>query len=304
MQKHYRIDNGHVVQVHLEAGPITVFVNPDENEKRFLLDELKLDEHTLGSALDPDELARLEFEPQHVALIFKRPKNYSGGGSFLLEVSSIGAFLFKERLVIVVSDEAPLFEGAQFTKVTGLTDLLLRMVYRSNFHFLEHLKIIDKISDELQKKVNASMENRYLINMFELQKSLVYYQSSISSNGALVEKLRMNSAKIGFTPEEQEYLEDVAIEINQCYKQAEINSNILASLMDARVSIVSNNLNILIKILNIITIGIMVPTLIVSIFSMNVLLPFQHSPVAFWIIIGFALVAVAGFMLIYRRMKW
>ena len=129
---------------------------------------------------------------------------------------------------------------------------------------MEHLKIINQIADDVEQKINKAMENKYLINLFTLQKSLVYYQNAVNSNGALIEKLRHNAAKFGFTQEEMELLDDIIIENNQCYRQAEVYSNILASLMDARASIVSNNLNVLMKTLNIITIAIMVPTFVVS----------------------------------------
>ena len=148
------------------------------------------------------------------------------------------------------------------------------------------------------------MENRFLINLFTLQKSLVYYQNAINSNGVLIEKLRHNAARIGFTQDEAELLEDIVIENNQCFRQAEIYSNILASLMDARASIVSNNLNVLMKTLNIITISIMVPTLVVSVFSMNVKIPFAQLPWAFWIIMGLAGVAMSAFLAFWKLRKW
>ncbi|MDO9068127.1 MAG: magnesium transporter CorA family protein, partial [Deltaproteobacteria bacterium] len=266
--------------------------------------ELKLDEHTLNSALDPDEQSRLEFEPEHLALILKRPQNYSAREEFLFKVSSFGVFLFKDRLVVVVSEDIPLFEGKIFNKVNSINDAALKLIYRSIYHFVEHLKIITMVSDSLESKISSSMENRYLLNLFTLEKSLVYYLNAINSNSTVIEKLKSNSAKIGFTQEEHEFLDDVTIENNQCYKQADIYSNILAGLMDARVSIVSNNLNVLMKTLNIITIGIMVPTFVVSAFSMNVKIPIQDHPLAFWIIIGLALVSVAGFMIFWRFKKW
>ncbi len=140
-------------------------------------------------------------------------------------------FVFKERLVIVLADDSPLFDGNQFNRVRSTTDLILRLIARSVFHFREHLKVINAISDELQKEINTAMENRNLISMFALQKSLVYYVNSISSNGMLLERLRHEAARIGFSTEEIEFLDDLIIENNQCYKQAEIYSNILASLM-------------------------------------------------------------------------
>jgi len=147
------------------------------------------------------------------------------------------------------------------------------------------------------------MENKYLLNLFSIEKSLVYYLSAINSNGFAIEKLKHNAAKIGFSESSLEYLDDIIIENTQCYRQAEIYSNILASLMDARVSIVSNNLNILMKTLNIITIGIMMPTLVVSVFSMNVPIPLQHHPLTFWFILLLSLASVSVLMLIWKHKK-
>lgn len=304
MQVSYRIVDRKLEKTDPGAGTIWVFINPDEKERRYLIDEIKLDEHTLNSALDPDELSRLEFEPEHFALIFKRPKNYSGEDKFLFKSASSGAFLFKDRLILVLAEDIPLFEGVQFARVFSPVHLLLKLIYSSIFHFLEHLKIISAISDDLQNKINTAMENRHLYNLFALEKSLVYYLNSINSNGALIDKLRLNAAKIGFTVEEIEFLDDIYIENSQCYKQAEIYSNILASLMDARASIVGNNLNVLMKTLNLITILIMVPTFVVSAFSMNVHIPLEDHPLAFWIILGMASLSVFSFILVWRHRKW
>lgn len=304
MQKKYRITAGRLVQVQDDPAHVCVFVSPDEEERKKLVSELKIDEHTLASALDPDELSRLEFEPEHMAAIFKRPKSYTGGPHFELGIGSTGAFLFKKQLIIVLDADVPVLDYFMNSRVTTVGNLFLKMVYRSIFHFLEHLKVINKISDELQDKINASMENRYLINLFELQKSMVYYLSSINSNATLIEKMKHNVAKTDFTPEDIEFLDDIQVENSQCYKQAEMLSNILASLMDARASIVSNNLNILMKALNIITVGIMVPTFVVSAFSMNVRIPIAGNPQAFWIIMGLAVTSVAGLIIFLRIKKW
>jgi magnesium transporter len=303
MLRRYKIADRKLVESDTEQCLVSVYVCPDEAEKRYLVDSLKIDEHTLQSALDPDELSRLEFEPEHMAVIFKRPKSYSHKDMFLFRVSSVGAFLFKDHLVVVISEDVPLFDVSLQFKQNTPAYLLLRLIYRSSFHFLEHLKIISAISDELQDKINKSMENRQLINLFTLEKSLVYYLNSINSNVVVIEKLKLNAPKIGFNTEELELLDDTLIENTQCYRQAEIYSNILASLMDARASIVGNNLNLLMKTLNIITIAIMVPTFVVSAFSMNVGIPLSKHPNAFLIVMGFALISVLIVIFIWRR-RW
>jgi magnesium transporter len=148
------------------------------------------------------------------------------------------------------------------------------------------------------------MENRYLLNLFTLEKSLVYYLNAVHSNAALVNKLKSNAGKIGFTQENIEFLDDISIENTQCLSQIEIFSQVLASLMDARASIISNNLNIRIKALTILSIVIMLPTLIVSIFSMNVRIPLENHHNAFWIIFGLAFIASTAVGMLWWRKKW
>jgi magnesium transporter len=298
------ISNNKIIPTTESNSEIIKIVNPDEKEKKILLDDYKLDEHTLNSSLDPDELSRFEIEPNHTAIIFKRPKNYSGMDNLLFKVSSSGIFLFKDKLIIVMNEDLPIFETKIFNKVTNITDISLRIIYGSIYHFFEHLKIFNMITDELEKKINSAMENRYLLNLFTLEKSLVYYLNAINSNAVLIEKLKNNSSKLGLSTENIEFLDDMIIENNQCYRQSEIYSNILASLMDARASIVGNNLNVLMKTLNIITIGIMVPTFVVSAFSMNVGIPLQGHPFAFWIIMGLALSSIIGVLFLWKKKKW
>jgi magnesium transporter len=238
-------------------------------------------------------------------MIFKRPKRYLAQDKFLFKAASTGAFMFKDRLVIIVAEDVPLFEGRSFIKLQSVQDVFLRIINRSISHFVEHIRGIDAISSELEKQIYSSMENKHLVHLFTLEKSLVYYLNAVNSNGALIEKLKNNAAKIGFTPENLEFLDDIMIENNQCRIQTEIYSQVLASMMDARASIVSNNLNIRIKALTLITIAIMLPTLVVSIFSMNVNLPLPHDPISSFLIINALAAASAVIMgILWWRKKW
>jgi len=304
MLKTYKIVENKIVHDENGLGNIKIYNNPDETEKKFLVEEYKLDEHTLNSSLDADELSRIEFEPDHLAMIFKIPKNYSAKEPLLFRVNSLGAFLFRDKLVVITNDEIPLFSGKHFNKVYSLNDISLKLIFTSIMHFIEHLKVINMLSDEIERKISTAMENRYLLNQFTLGKSLVFFQNAINSNGALLEKIKLNGAKLNLTTDEIELLDDILIENNQCYKQAEIYSNILASLMDAKASIISNNLNVLMKTLNIITIMIMVPTFVVSAFSMNVEIPFQKHPLAFIIIMSLAFISVACFFVFWKWKRW
>lgn len=299
----------HVVDGRLreaDDGTIWIVAAPDDADRRLLVEGLKIDEHTLASALDPDELSRVEQEPEHVAVIVKRPKSYSQEDDFLFKVLSNGLFLFRDKLVVVMSEDAPVLDATRIPYKPGGTpaDAFLRILYRTISHFLEHLRVIAMLSDSLEKRINQSFDNRHLLNLFKLEKSLVYYVSGISSNGTAIERLRTAATRLGFTQEQIDFLDDLAIENQQCLRQAEIASNILASMMDARVSIVSNNLNLTMKTLTLITLAIMVPTFVVSAFSMNVPIPLQERPWAFWGVLALAAVSSIAFIGWGRLKRW
>ena len=307
MLKKYIIKNNKIEEentISSEQANILLFVNPEGEEKKYLTNVLDIDEHTLASAMDPEELPRFEIEPQHITLILNRPRNYSDKEQLVFRVASMGLFLSKEKLVIVLPEDIPLFIGKRFNYVADLNEVFLKIIYNAISHYLEHLRVINLITEEIENKMTQSMDNKYLLNLFSLEKSLVYYASAITANGLVFEKLRNFSTRVGLNEQHREMLDDIIIENTQSQKQAEIYSNILASMMDARASIVNNNLNVLVKKLNTITIWIMVPTFVVSAFSMNVAIPLAKHPQAFWMVIGLAILSVWGAVLYWKYRKW
>jgi magnesium transporter len=297
MLKQFQILEGKIKESADAQSAISIYINPSEVERKYLIEEVGADEHTISSALDPDEPARMEFEPNHIVLIIKRPKSYTAEDNFLFKVASLGMFIFAERLIIVLAEDTMPFDGRHFQRIRSIQDVVLKLIYSSILHFVGHLKVINMCTDQLEQQIKTAMENRHLLGLFTLEKSLVYYLNAISSNGRVIERLLANVSKIGMPTESAELLEDIVIENRQCYEQAQIYSQVLSSLMDARVSIVSNNLNVLMKRLNIIMVVLMVTTLWVSFFSMNVPLPFQEEVWMFWfIVLAAAISSIAVFL--------
>ena len=303
MLKQYIISDKKLLETD-QTAQVYVYTNPTVEEQRLLVERYQIDEHTLASALDPDELPRLEFEPEHIAMIYKRPKNYSGKDQLEFKVASVGMFLFEDKLIVVLAEEIPLFVGKRFHTVSSIKEVFLKLVYNSISHYVEHLRIIHMISEEIEDKITESMDNTYLLNLFSLVKSLVYYAEAITSNGFVFEKTRNLSGRIGFNERDEEMLDDIIVENRQCKAQADIYSNILAQLLDARSSIVNNNLNQLIKKLNVITIWMMVPTFVVSAYGMNVALPLSQHPNAFWMLMGICLLLVWLVIMFWRHKNW
>ena len=268
MIRYYRIESGKIAESTL-PGPVAIYVAPNEAETKELLEVHKLDPHNLQSALDPDEIGRFELEEDHIAMILKRPCNYSSKDNFLFRVMSAGVFLFKEKLIVVLASDIPLFEGKQATRTNNLQDVLLRMIYVIINHFMGHLKVINMLSESLETKINTSIENKHLLNMFTLEKSLVYFLSALNDNNSVISKLKSYAAKIGFTPVNLELLEDIIIDNSQCLTLAGTYSSILSGLMDARASLVSNNLNVMMKNLNAIVIAVAVPSFFAGVGGMS-----------------------------------
>ena len=271
MLKYYDLVDGRVRACgEGQEGIIQVYSDPTEEEKAYLIEECGIDEHTLASALDEDEISRIEYEPQHIAVIMKRPRDVQTGRRMAFRVSSVGVFLFKDRLIALQSEAMPLFEhGRMPLRGNTIQGVLLRLLHHATHHFLEHLRIIRNISDEIENKIEFAVTNKSLVNMFSLLKSLTYYESATSANQFLLLRLRNDAARIGFNEEEIDFLEDITVENKQCDNLANIYTGILTGMSDARVSVVSNNLAIIMKYLAIINIVFMPINVIVGMGGMS-----------------------------------
>lgn len=297
MIKEYKIADNKIVETDSQPT-ITLSISPSHREKDALKLAFKIDEYSLQSALDPMEIPRLEIEPEDdwFLLIFKKPAPYSGNLRF--DINTVGVYILaKQKLLIISSLPIEL----NYSKVKSIYDVVLRLVGSTTNHFRDHLLVMNKLTEEIQNGINTAIVNKHLIELLNLQKTLVYYVDSISSNCRLLEKIRANHAYMKLDEHTTELLDDVIIETNQCLRQAEIYSNILASLMDARASLINNNISVMVKNLTIVTISIMIPTFIVSIFSMNVPIPMQTNHHMFWYILSGMACTTAVLIPFWRR---
>lgn len=271
MIKGFEIKGGSLARAEAQDSPIRVYIDPEPHEQRSLIEAFRIDSHSLSSALDPDEVARFEWNTDYTLLIWKRPTNYSGGDTFFFDVASIGLVLFGEQLAVIVTEEIDLFD-TQVQHVRPLAtplDVLLLLLESTIQHYIEHLKVIRAIARDVEEKIQTSMENKHLIQMFNLSESLVYYINAINSNGAVLAKLRSHAEKQKLSPDAVALIDDLIIENNQCCKQAEIYSTIFSGLMDARGNLVNNNVNVLLRKLTLINVVFLPLNLIASIGGMS-----------------------------------
>lgn len=181
--------------------------------------------------------------------------------------------------------------------------LMLQILYRTASKFLNYLQIITQISDEIETSLHKSMRNEELIGLLNIEKSLVYFSTSIRANELVLERLHRSGELTKFE-EDEDFLEDLIVENKQALEMTNIHTNILSSTMDAFASVISNNLSRVMKFLTSVTIILMIPTLVASIYGMNIALPFQHSPHAFTITMGISIGCALVGVLIFIKRKW
>lgn len=271
MLKRFQLTNGKLRPDDSEESPIYLYVNPDTPERSALQAAFNIDDHTLSSALDPEEVSRIEFNPDHLLIIWKRPMSHSGSDEFSFDVTSVGLLLFKERLVIISKDDLQPanIEGPEIPEMRSLFDVIMGLLFETIHDYLVHLKAIRMTAKEVQQKINVSLENKHLIQMFNLSEGLVYFINAISANGSVLSLLRNHAEKEQLSPQAVAFLDDLIIENNQCYGQASTYSTVFAGLMDARGNIINNNMNILIRNLTLINIVFLPLGLIAGIGGMS-----------------------------------
>ena len=180
------------------------------------------------------------------------------------------------------------------------TRTILQIFYKNAEIYLFELKKLDREKERAEKELNSSMKNRELLKMLALEKSLVYFTTSLKSNEVVMEKT-LRGKVIKLYEEDEDLLEDAIIENKQAIEMAKIYSDILSGTMDAYASIISNNLNIVMKVLTVITIILSVPTIIASFWGMNVNVPFGNNPFGFYIIAVATLLITAISFIIFKK---
>ena len=174
MLKYYKIESGRLaVAPNEEAADIVMMGSLSQEQRSVLVKEYEITEHTIASAFDSDELSRIEYDDDFTTIVFKKPKNYSAEDNFQFRVESFGIFIFKDWVLLLTDTDIPVMDERKFSKIDSLNTFVLRVLSFAISHFNEHLKIINRINDDLEQRLNTSMENKYLLSMFSLNKGLI-----------------------------------------------------------------------------------------------------------------------------------
>ena len=281
---------------------------PTAEDKKFLLEDLKIPAAFYNDIEDIDERPRIEVEDDWTFVLLRIPHKTTNEKSPFITVP-LGIVYNKNYFVTITFYKADLlldfvnyYSTRKTIEETDNLNLILRFHLSASVWFLKYLKQINIQIKNAENDLERSIKNEDLQTLFNIEKSLVYFNTSLRSNEILLYRFK-SQRKIKNILEE-ELLEDVEIELKQAIDTSHIFSDILSGMMDAYASVISNNLNVIMKRLTSISIILMIPTLIASIYGMNVRLPFQEDRYAFIIVvvIGIGLTILSTWLLIKR--KW
>ena len=280
-----------------EKGNWINMISPSEDEIMDVCKNLKINEDFIRYALDYEEKARIDVEEDDNTILFiiDVPIREREGDSLIYTTMPIGIIFVRDDYLITVSiKENSIIQDLKKNDMRNIitykkSRFLLQILYSNASMYLNLLKKINKETEIAESILKNSMKNRALLKLLNLEKSLVYFTTSLKSNEVVMEKT-MRGKIIKLYEEDEDILEDSIIENKQAIEMAKIYSDILNGTMDAYASIISNNLNRVMKFLTSITIILSIPTMIASLWGLNVPVPMQNNPYGFIILIGFSVI--------------
>ncbi len=282
---------------------------PNQNDFDFLTKELNVPESFLKDIADADERPRTETEGNWLLSILRIPVfNKDQKTDIPYSTVPIGIITNNDIVVSVCYHHTELIpDFIEHTRrknvaVRNKLDLIIRLIYSSAVWFLKYLKQINIDITAAEKELERSIRNEDLLRLMRLQKSLVYFNTSIRGNEMMVGKLKTIFQDTNFW--DHELAEDVVIELKQAFSTVNIYSDILTGTMDAFASIISNNVNTIMKRMTSLSIVLMLPTLIASFYGMNVDIHLAEIPNAFVYIVIFSIILSALAFTIFKKIKW
>jgi magnesium transporter len=280
-------------------------VNPTKDNLPLIAEHFKIPIDFLTASLDVDETARVEVDDGATLFIVKVPY-FEEQADILYITIPIGIIVTNGVIITVCPREQSVLQSFIDNKVRNIAGghrFILQLMLRATVLYLQHLKQLNNAANIIQKKLERESRNKQLIKLFNIEKSLVYFTTSLKSNMLMLERLKRLRG-FDHSEENEELLEDIATECKQAIEMANIYSDILSGMMDAFASVISNNLNIVMRLLTSITIVLTIPVLIASFFGMNVPVPLAGWRYSFAAIVATSLVLCGGAVAYMRRKRW
>lgn len=274
MMRVFSTVSGQIEQIDKpEPGSWLCLSNPSDVELANVSQSAGIDLADLRAPLDDEERSRVDVEDAYTMIIVDIPTVEERGGRDWYETIPLSIIVTEDLIITVCIQDTNLLHPFMEGSIRGFNTymksrFILQVLYRNATTYLRYLRFIDKESDKLELKLRHSMQNREIVMLLELSKTLVYFATSLKSNEIVLEKLT-SLERIRQYPDDEDLLGDVITENKQAIEMANIYSGVLSGMTDAFASIVSNNVSNVMRIFTIISITLSIPTLIFSMYGMN-----------------------------------
>ena len=309
MIKIYRKENGDLAEIGEFAKNCWINVhNPEQKEIEDLSRTFGIPSDFLTDPLDLDERARIEVEEGKPLVIVRIPVHYDNNLEIPYNTLPLGIVLMEDAILTICALRSPVLQEFLEGRVKDFTTsrrsrFVLHIFGRTVMQYLRYLKHINAFTAILEKELRQSMKNEELFKLLNMVKGLVYFTTSLKSNDLMMDRFRRLDL-LSMSPEEKDLIEDSLIDNKQALEMAQIYSSILSGMMDAFASLINNNVSEVVKFLTLVTIIIMLPNLVASIYGMNLSLPMAGQSWAFYVVIGFCLLMSGGTIAYFFKKKW
>ena len=311
MVKIFRTIDNNVHQINeAQEGSWIALIDPTATELVEIAEKYGIDVDHLRAPLDEEERSRIEVEDNYTLILVDIPVIEERNERDWYGTIPMGIVVTDTMIFTVCLEDTPVLSTFMDGRVRNFytykrTRFILQILYRNATMYLHYLRIIDKKSEQVEERLHKAQKNQELLTLLELEKSLVYFTTSLRSNEVVLEKM-LKVERIKQYPEDTDLLEDVIIENKQAIEMANIYSGILNGMTGTFASVISNNLNIVMKFLATVTIVMSIPTMIFSAYGMNLSakgMPFSMTPYGFWIVILISLLISLVVALIFSKKK-
>lgn len=308
MIRYYKTNNDTLEKLNeYEIGCWINISEPTSNEIEYISELLDIDNDVVSASLDDEESSRIESDDDYTLILIDIPFDMSDSDSSNYITIPLGIILCKDSIITVCSKQSRIINDFIVGHIKDFytfmrTRFILQILYRNASYYLLYLRRINKTTNQIEQEIHKSMRNKELVQLLSLEKSLVYFSTSLTANEATLDRLlKLNVIK--HYEDDDDLLEDVIIENKQAIQMSKIYGDILSRIMDAFSAIISNNQNNVMTSLTIITIIMAIPTIISGLYGMNVAgIPFAQNPIGFWIVIVITLlICVISTIVLIRK---
>ena len=273
-----------------EDGCWINLVEPSHEEIRYISDRFDIDIDSINAALDEEERSRIDAEDNHTLILIDIPIDESDSDSAHYSTIPLGIIVKDNCIITVCTAQSKILNDFIVGHIKEFythkkTRFILQILHKNATYYLLYLRRINRMTIEIEREIHKSMKNKELVQLLELEKSLVYFSTSLKAIELVLNKM-LRTSTIKKYSEDEDLLEDVIIENRQALEMASIYGDILSRIMDAFSAIVNNNQNNVMQLLTVVTLILSIPTMISGYFGMNVQnIPFSSDPNGFWIIL-------------------